>query len=45
MKQTLTLFGLEADFFINADCPIKVVKITSLDKERSAVEITMEDEN
>lgn len=47
MKQTITitLFEKSADFFINAKPPIKVVGIKPLDREKSAVEITIEAEN
>jgi len=38
---SITLFGKEADFFLDHD-EVKVYYIENLDRERSAVEITFE---
>jgi len=36
--QTITLFGKKADFFLNGK--VRIFKITKLDRERSAVDVT-----
>lgn len=38
--KTITLFGKEADFFLNHD--VTIWHIEKIDRERSAVEITFE---